>query len=55
MNLEYQISKGSPHYYWCMAWRNNENKGSIPGKLGKKLSIKRRVDEGIPIGLLASG
>jgi len=67
MNLEYQVvrrenwsdfenffeCKGSPHYCWCMAWRTNENKKSIPGKSGKKLSIKRRVDEGVPIGLLA--
>ena len=67
MNLEYQIvssenwsdfesffeSKGSPHYCWCMAWRNNENKKNIPGRQGKKISIKRRVDEDIPVGLLA--
>ena len=67
MDLEYQYvtkenwsdfealfeSKSSPHNCWCMAWRTNENKQSIPGKSGKKLSLKRRVIEGIPIGLLA--
>lgn len=45
--------KGGPHNCWCMAWRNNENKHSIPGKSGKKLSIKRRIDEGVPVGILA--
>lgn len=46
-------SRGSPHYCWCMAWRVNENKSSMPGKAGKKASIKNRVDSGIPIGILA--
>ena len=45
--------KGGPHNCWCMAWRVNENKQSTPGKSGRKMSLKRRVDEGIPIGLLA--
>lgn len=45
--------RGSPHYCWCMAWRVNENKNSIPGKAGKKASMKNRVDSGIPIGILA--
>lgn len=45
--------KGGPHYCWCMVWRVNENKRSAPGKSGKKASVRRRVDEGIPIGLLA--
>lgn len=67
MDLEFQVvsqenwgvfegffeSKGCPHYCWCMAWRTNENKKAIPGKHGKKLAIKSRVDEGVPIGLLA--
>jgi GNAT superfamily N-acetyltransferase len=46
-------SKGCPHYCWCMAWRKNEYKETIPGKKGKKQAIKRRVDEDIPIGILA--
>lgn len=45
--------KGSPHYCWCMLWRTNENRKTIPGKAGKKASMKNRVDHGIPIGLLA--
>ena len=46
-------SKGGPHYCWCMAWRKNELKQSHPGKAGKKASMKRRVDDALPIGLLA--
>ena len=45
--------KGGPHNCWCMVWRINENKQSMPGKSGKKASMKKRVDDGIPIGLLA--
>ncbi|MBE9099842.1 GNAT family N-acetyltransferase [Vacuolonema iberomarrocanum] len=46
-------SKGGPHNCWCMVWRNNENRKTIPGKVGKKSSMKNRVDQGIPVGLLA--
>ena len=45
-------SRGSPHYCWCMAWRSNEFKNKLPGKAGKKASIKNRVVSGIPIGIL---
>lgn len=45
-------SRGSPHYCWCMAWRSNENKKTIPGKVGKKASMKSRVGAGTPIGIL---
>lgn len=45
-------SRGGPHYCWCMAWRSNENKKAIPGKAGKKASMKNRVDSGAPIGIL---
>ncbi len=45
--------KGGPHYCWCMAWRVNENRKTVPGKAGLKLSMKGRVENGIPIGLLA--
>ena len=45
--------KGAPHYCWCMVWRTNENKRSQPGKSGKKASMKKRADEGTPVGLLA--
>ncbi len=46
-------SRGGPHYCWCMAWRVNENKKTIPGKSGKKASMHNRVKKGIPVGLLA--
>ncbi len=45
--------RGGPHYCWCMLWRKNEHKKSIPSKAGKKASMKNRVDDGTPIGLLA--
>lgn len=45
-------SRGGPHYCWCMAWRKNELKKSLPGKPGKKESLKRRVDQGTPVGLV---
>ncbi len=50
---EFFECKGGPHYCWCMAWRTNENRRALPGKSGKKASIKRRVHDGVPIGLLA--
>ena len=45
--------KGGPHHCWCMVWRDNENKRILLGKTGKKASMRRRVDEGVPVGLLA--
>lgn len=46
-------SRGGSHNCWCMVWRTNENRTLLPGKAGKKASMKRRIDEGIPVGLLA--
>jgi ribosomal protein S18 acetylase RimI-like enzyme len=46
-------AKGGPHYCWCMVWRNNEHAKSLPGKVGKKASMRCRVEKGVPIGLLA--
>ncbi len=45
-------SKGGPHYCWCMVWRKNELKKSMPGKQGKKACMQRRVEGGVPIGLV---
>ena len=45
--------RGGPHNCWCMVWRTNEYRKLMPGKLGKKASMKRRVDDGEPVGLLA--
>lgn len=46
-------SRGGPHYCWCMAWRINTHKKTMPGKAGKKASICDLVHRGVPIGLLA--
>ena len=46
-------SRGGPHNCWCMVWRSNEHKKTIPGKAGKKASIQNRVKDATPIGLLA--
>lgn len=45
-------SRGGPHYCWCMVWRRNEFARSIPGKAGKKAALRRRVDDGVAIGLV---
>ncbi len=45
-------SRGGPHNCWCMVWRRNEFKRGKPGKAGRKASMKRRVENGIPVGLL---
>lgn len=44
--------KGGPSYCWCMAWRmiNEELKANTSSN--RKRFIKKRVDEGTPIGLL---
>ena len=44
-------SKGSPHYCWCMVWRNYRNRDKST-KSEKKLAIKKFVEDQIPIGLL---
>ena len=36
-----------------MVLRTNENKKTLPGKAGKKNSIHDRIEQGIPIGILA--
>jgi GNAT superfamily N-acetyltransferase len=61
-------SPGAPKYCWCMAWRstNQERKewAALPGRAAKrgdlapanklrKAAMKRRVDAGTPVGLLA--
>ena len=52
-DLEYLFeSRGGPHPCWCTVWRVNEFKTSLPGKAGKKESLKQRVLRGTPVGLL---
>jgi GNAT superfamily N-acetyltransferase len=45
--------RGGPHHCWCLVWRES---GAVRAKLdlaGKRLAMKRRVDAGTPVGLLA--
>ena len=46
-------SKGSPHYCWCTAWIEVERKNRKAEKAEKKASIRKRVDNDIPVGILA--
>lgn len=43
---------GGPSYCWCMVWRITKEEGrDTPGKKRKPF-MSRRIDEGIPVGLL---
>lgn len=46
-------SRGAPHNCWCTAWIDVERKSKQATKPEKKITMKTRVDEGIPIGILA--
>ena len=46
-------SKVGPHNCWCTVLREVENKDHKPDKIEKKVTVKKRVDDGIPIGILA--
>ncbi len=50
-------SRGGPHYCWCMAWRRaRPETKSAKGPAKKallKASLHDRVDDGMPIGILA--
>ncbi len=45
-------SRGGPKYCWCMVWRSMPAGTSRSDALVKKASMKKRVDDGIPIGIL---
>jgi len=45
--------RGGPHYCWCTRWRTVEASGEKPDKAEKKAAIKKRVNTGIPVGILA--
>jgi GNAT superfamily N-acetyltransferase len=49
------LSKGAPSYCWCMADRITKEERLHDSKECRKTYIKRRVDESVPIGLLAYG
>jgi GNAT superfamily N-acetyltransferase len=46
-------ARGGPHYCWCMLWRvmGEERKHTDPAN--RKADLKKRVDAGIPVGILA--
>jgi len=46
-------SKGAPSYCWCMAWRMTADELKKNTKKNRKGFIHKRVQAGIPIGLLA--
>jgi len=46
-------SKGGPHYCWCMAWRKIDVDSQDSAKANKKALMRRRIDEGSPVGILA--
>jgi GNAT superfamily N-acetyltransferase len=45
-------SKGAPGYCWCMAWRMTKDELKNNNSASRKKFIKKRVQSGIPIGLL---
>ena len=45
--------KGGPKYCWCMAWRSTAEERHEATNATRKAAIKKRVDAGTPIGILA--
>ncbi len=45
-------SKGAPSYCWCMAWRMTKEELKKNTSPNRKKFIRKRVQAGIPIGLL---
>lgn len=43
-------SRGAPHSCWCTAWLDVEKKATKPEKKG---FMKKRIQDGTPVGLLA--
>lgn len=46
-------SRGAPHNCWCTAWIDVDCKRQKADKSEKKATVKRRVDEGVSVGILA--
>lgn len=44
--------RGGPHYCWCMVWRDMPTP-ERKDKAKKKAAFKSRVDDGVPVGILA--
>lgn len=45
-------SKGAPSYCWCMAWRMTNEELKSNTSSNRKIFIKKRVNDGLPVGLL---
>jgi GNAT superfamily N-acetyltransferase len=45
-------SRGGPKFCWCMVWRATPEESKQTNPHWKKDALKRRVDEGIPVGIL---
>jgi GNAT superfamily N-acetyltransferase len=45
-------SRGAPKYCWCMVWRANAEEARRTDGAGRKAGLARRVDAGVPVGLL---
>jgi len=46
-------SRGAPSYCWCMAWRMSSAELRNNNSASRKKFIRKRVNDGVPIGLLA--
>lgn len=46
-------SKGAPHNCWCTVWLDVKPKNKKAEKSEKKAIMKKRIDNGTPVGLLA--
>jgi GNAT superfamily N-acetyltransferase len=46
-------SRGAPSYCWCMAWRMSSAELKNNNSASRKKFIRKRVKDGVPIGLLA--
>lgn len=46
-------SRGAPHNCWCTAWVSVGKQNKKAEKWEKKAAMKKRIDGGTPVGLLA--
>jgi len=44
-------SRGGPKHCWCMIWRGKP--GDRKDRTSRKAAMKRLVDDGVPVGILA--
>lgn len=46
-------SRGGPKACWCMVWRATPQESKHTDGASRKAALRRRVQEGVPVGLLA--